>query len=41
MEVEEFGFPGVDSAADLTALQSTFLMMAKNEREYKKKKRMN
>lgn len=31
-EIEQFGLPGVDSAADLTHLQSLFLQLAKNER---------
>lgn len=39
-EVEEFGFPGVDSAADLSELQSMFLNIARIEREQMKKQRM-
>ncbi len=39
-EIEMFGLPGVDSAADLTDLQSLFIQIAKNEREHKKNQRM-
>ena len=37
-EVEQFGFPGVDSAVDLTWIQSAFLRLAKNERARRRNK---
>lgn len=36
-EIEQFGLPGVDSAADLTGLQSRFLRLARRERNRKQK----
>lgn len=36
-EIEEFGLPGVDSAADLTDVQSLFLNIAREERNQKQK----
>lgn len=36
-EVDQFGFPGVESAADLTDTQSAFLMIARNEERQRRK----
>jgi hypothetical protein len=38
MEIEDFGLPDVDSAADLTAVQSAFLRIARDEREQHRKR---
>jgi hypothetical protein len=38
-EIEEFGLPGVESAADLTPLQSAFLQIAKEERSHQQKRK--
>jgi len=35
MEIEDFGLPGVESAADLTHIQSAFLNIARQERQHK------
>lgn len=40
MEIEEFGLPGVDTAADLTLVQSAFLTNAKNERRRRRNQEM-
>lgn len=33
MEIEEFGLPNVDSAADVTDLQTTFIAVAREIRK--------
>jgi len=39
-DIEQFGLPNVDSAADLTVPQYVFIRVARSERQRRKKKQM-